>query len=199
MGQQCAGDDWLVGDSGADRLEGGAGRDGASYYWSNTGVRVHLGTGTGAGGAAQGDTLHDIENLHGSQHRDTLTGDGDANWLWGEDGDDDLAGLGGDDQLTGGAGDDVLLGGSGDDTFVFDDESDGKDVIRDFGDDRSPAGEQDLIALPDSLSFSSLTMTASGNDVVITSGSIHITVENYLVDHTMSDLGSDDFLFLFLG
>ncbi|MDE2906264.1 MAG: hypothetical protein OXQ28_09290 [Acidobacteriota bacterium] len=65
-------------------------------------------------------------------------------------------------------------------------------MIRDFRDDRSPAGEQDLIALPHSLSFSSLTMTASGNDVVIAGGTIHITVENYLVDHEMSDLGSDD-------
>ena len=40
---------------------------------------------------------------------------------------------------------------------------------------------------------------ARGNDVVITgsddAGSIHITIENYLVDHELSDLGAEDFLF----
>ena len=190
------GDDWLIGGPGADRLDGGAGDDGASYYWSGEAVRVHLGSGTAAGGDAQGDSFSGIEWLAGSSHGDTLTGDGGANGLVGNAGDDHLAGLGGDDALIGGAGDDVLLGGRGDDTFVFGDESDGNDVIRDFGDDRSTFGEQDLIALPDRLSFSSLTMTASGNDVVITAaGGIHITVENYLVSHSMSDLGEDDFLF----
>ena len=56
-----------------------------------------------------------------------------------------------------------------------------------------------MIHLFGDFSFSSLVLTASGNDVVITgsdaAGSIHVTLENYLVDHEMSDLGSDDFLF----
>ena len=68
------GDDWLVGSRGADRLEGGAGEDGASYYWSDPGVRVDLGTGEAAGGHADGDTLHGIEKLTGSAHDDELTG-----------------------------------------------------------------------------------------------------------------------------
>ncbi len=191
-----AGDDWLEGGPGADQLDGGGGDDGATYYWSDEGVRVHLGTEAAAGGEAQGDSFSSIEWLAGSSHRDTLTGNGGDNVLWGNAGDDHLAGLGGNDELNGGAGDDVLLGGSGDDTFVFGGESEGNDVIRDFGDDHSLAGEQDLIALPDNLSFSSLSMAASGNDVVITAaGGIHITVESYLVSHSMSDLGEDDFLF----
>ena len=193
------GNDWLEGGPGADRLDGGDGGDGAYYYWSNAGVRVHLGVGTAAGGDAQGDTISGIEYLQGSTHGDTLTGNEDSNWLWGGDGDDHLAGLGGDDWLNGGAGDDVLLGGSGNDTFAFGDESNGEDVIRDFGDDRSSAGEQDMIELFRDFSFSSLTLTASGNDVVISgsdaAGSIHVTLENYLLDHTMSDLGPEDFLF----
>ena len=56
-----------------------------------------------------------------------------------------------------------------------------------------------MIQLFGDFSFSSLTLTASGADVVITgsdaAGSIHVTLENYLVDHEMSDLGPDDFLF----
>ncbi len=128
-----------------------------------------------------------------------LTGDGGTNVLWGRDGDDHLAGLGGDDWLAGNDGNDVLLGGYGNDTFAFGDEPSGEDVIRDFGDDRSPTGEQDMIQLFGDFSFSSLALTASGNDIVITgsdaAGSIYVTIENYFVDHEMSDLGSDDFLF----
>ena len=162
---------------------------------------MHLGTGTAAGGNAQGDSFNGIEHLSGSRHRNTLTGDGDTNRLWGQDGDDHLAGLGGGDWLNGGMGNDVLLGGRGNDTFAFayGGEPRGEDVIRDFGDDRSPAGEQDMIELFGDFSFSSLTLTTSGNDVVITgsdaAGSIHVTLENYLVDHQLSDLGADDFLF----
>ena len=195
-----AGDDWLEGGPGADRLEGGEGEDGASYYWSDAGIRVHLRSGAADGGDARGDSLSGIENLTGSRHQDMLTGDGGTNWLWGEDGDDHLAGLGGDDWLKGGGGNDVLLGGRGNDAFAFGGEPSGEDVIRDFGDDRSPAGEQDVIELSGGFSFSSLVLTASGNDLVVTgsstAGSIHVTLENYLVDHEMSDLGSDDFLLL---
>ena len=195
------GNDWLYGGSGADQLDGGGGRDGAGYYWSDAGIRVHLGTGTAAGGDARGDSFNSIENLGGSRHQDMLTGDGSTNLLWGEDGDDQLAGLGGDDWLNGGMGDDVLLGGRGNDTFAFayDGEPSGEDVIRDFGDDVSSAGEQDMIELFGDFSFSSLTLAPSGNDVVITgshaAGSIHVTLANYLVDHQLSDLGADDFLF----
>ena len=196
-----AGPDWLEGGPGADQLDGGEGEDGAQYTWSNAGIRVHLGTGTAAGGDASGDSFNSIEHLSGSRHQDTLTGDGGTNRLWGQDGDDHLAGLGGGDWLNGGMGDDVLLGGRGNDTFAFayGREPSGEDVIRDFGDDLSPAGEQDIIELFGDFSFSNLTLTASGNDVIITGsdavGSIHITLENYLVDHRLSDLGADDFLF----
>ena len=194
-----AGDDLLEGGPGADRLEGGEGEDGAYYQWSDSGVQVDLGAGTAAGGEARGDSISGVEHLIGSDHRDTLTGDGGGNRLWGNEGDDQLSGLGGDDWLYGGAGHDVLLGGGGDDVFAFRDESGGEDVIRDFGDDRSSFGEQDVIELTGGFSFSALAMTASGNDVVITGvatpGSIHITIEGYLISHELSDLGPDDFLF----
>ena len=113
------GHDWLYGGPGADQLNGGDGGDGAGYYWSDAGIRVHLDTGAAAGGDAGGDSFNSIEHLSGSRHQDTLTGDGGSNHLWGQDGDDHLAGLGGDDWLKGGGGDDVLLGGRGNDTFAF--------------------------------------------------------------------------------
>lgn len=103
------GDDLIVGGDGADILDGGAGIDTASYAGSDSGVDVNLSTGLGSGGHAEGDTLSGIENLIGTHHNDTLTGNSGTN------------------VLTGGAGNDVLDGGSGSDTFIFG-QGDGSDV-----------------------------------------------------------------------
>ena len=105
-----AGDDVLIGWSGADSLVGGAGNDTASYAGSDAAVEVNLQAGTYIGGHAAGDTLTSIENLRGSGHGDTLTGD---------TGDNSLDGAAGDDVLTGGAGADSLVGGDGDDTASY--------------------------------------------------------------------------------
>ena len=112
-----AGDDYLSGGPLADELYGGthgaldyhdpnlnwyknAGDwrlpgDTASYFWSHQAVTVSLADGTGAGGNAAGDTLSGIENLIGSWHNDTLTGNRGPNLLRGGRGADRLDG--GDD------------------------------------------------------------------------------------------------------
>ncbi len=110
-----SGDDTLIGGAGADVLDGGDGQDTADYKGSNAGVTVNLATGRGSGGHAQGDTFRDIENLWGSDHGDTLIGDGESNVLRGRSGDDTLTGGDGDDNLGGGRGSDTLNGGAGDD------------------------------------------------------------------------------------
>ena len=102
-----------------------------------------------AANGAAGDRLGGIENLTGSDHNDTLEGDGNPNVLKGGGGNDDLDGEGnvdklyggagrdsldggaGNDMLNGGAGDDELTGGDDNDTFVFA-PGDGDDVINDF-------------------------------------------------------------------
>ncbi|MEN7454597.1 calcium-binding protein [Mesorhizobium sp. CCNWLW179-1] len=94
-----AGNDVLIGLGGADSLIGGLGTDTADYTASTVGVIVSLVAGTGAGGHAEGDTLTGIENVIGSAHADSLTGDGGNNVL---------AGLGGADNLTGGLGSDTV-------------------------------------------------------------------------------------------
>jgi Ca2+-binding RTX toxin-like protein len=71
-----SGDDTLEGGAGADALHGQGGVDWASYARSETGVTVRLWAGDGVGGDATGDTLSGIENLRGSDHADTLVGDG---------------------------------------------------------------------------------------------------------------------------
>jgi Ca2+-binding RTX toxin-like protein len=106
------GNDTLNGGAGADALNGGAGIDAVSYAGSAGGVTVNLvATGPASGGHAVGDTFTGIENLIGSAHADSLTGNGGNNALSGGAGNDTLAGRFGNDAISGGA---------GADTFVFD-------------------------------------------------------------------------------
>jgi Ca2+-binding RTX toxin-like protein len=107
----------LIGGAGSDSLNGGSGRDTASYATSVVAVTVNLGTGVASGGHAAGDTLTGIENLIGSANSDALTGNGSGNRLTGGNGGDTLSGVGGKDTLDGGSGNDTLLGGSGSDAL----------------------------------------------------------------------------------
>jgi Ca2+-binding RTX toxin-like protein len=111
------GDDTIKGGGGADFINGGSGTDTASYMDSSVGVTVTLSNGRGYGGTAEGDTLESIENVMGSQHNDTLTGDNGNNVLTGLNGDDLLKGGGGADRLNGDAGNDTLKGGGGADVL----------------------------------------------------------------------------------
>ena len=78
---------------------------------------MNLATGRGFRGSAEGDTFFDIENVFGSNHNDTLIGEGRANDLHGHAGNDILKGGGGVDRLFGDAGDDILQGGTGGDAL----------------------------------------------------------------------------------
>jgi Ca2+-binding RTX toxin-like protein len=98
------GNDLLVGGADADVLDGGAGEDTASYDTSASGVQVSLAAGTGFGGDAQGDLLAGIENVVGSAFGDLLTGDGNANKLFGGAGNDEFFGGNAGDLIDGGAG-----------------------------------------------------------------------------------------------
>jgi Ca2+-binding RTX toxin-like protein len=137
------GDDTVEGGPGGDFLRGGAnGAVGDTLSFSqfvatsgSQGITVNLGIlavqDTGAGL----DSIADFENVLGSAHDDTITGDGAANVLSGGGGDDSLDGSAGDDSLLGGSGDDALLGDAGDDTLAggaFDDTltgGTGRDVL----------------------------------------------------------------------
>ena len=109
------GDDRFYSGTNADLMDGGADVDTVFYARSNSGVRVDLQSGTGHSGFAEGDRLVAIENLYGSDHDDTLSGDGGVNQLVGHAGDDILMGYGDDDRLFGREGNDTLIGGEGSD------------------------------------------------------------------------------------
>ena len=103
------GDDILEGRSGFDpsngffeNIDGGPGRDTASYKSSPAAVTVTVndpttGVFTAKGGDAQGDHLFSIENLVGSRFDDTLTGASNDNVLAGGLGSDTLNGKDGVD------------------------------------------------------------------------------------------------------
>ena len=102
-------DDNLTGTAGANILDGGAGRDTASYAGATTGVTVDLTLSSPQNtGGAGADTLVSIENLVGSGFDDILTAGSGGSSLVGGAGNDTLVGGGGSDTLDGGAGTDIV-------------------------------------------------------------------------------------------
>ena len=120
-----AGNDQLEGSAGADTIDGGSGSDYSNYTRSDEGVTVNLETGVNTGGDAEGDILISIENINGSNHNDSITGNHGANKLYSGKG---------DDLIYGGAGNDIMYGEDGADTFLYgaSDTFGFIDIIRDF-------------------------------------------------------------------
>jgi Ca2+-binding RTX toxin-like protein len=111
------GNDLIEARGGNDIIDGGMGSDTASFASSAAGVTVDLSNGLPQNTQAGIDSLISIEHLEGSAFNDILTGDLQANFLNGGNGDDWLFGGEGDDLLGGGAGNDILFGGPGNDVI----------------------------------------------------------------------------------
>lgn len=82
-----------------------------------TGVIASLDTGVGTFGWALGDIYISIENIVGTQHTDTLTGNSLANVLDGGGSPDFIYGRSGNDTVLGGGGFDFLYGEGGNDVM----------------------------------------------------------------------------------
>ena len=95
-----SGNDTLIGNAVANRLNGGAGTDIASYRDASAGVQASLLTGRGTVGDARGDIFSNIEGLEGTKFNDVLAGDNSANTLIGGAGADTLIGNGGFDTVS---------------------------------------------------------------------------------------------------
>jgi serralysin len=85
---------------GADLLDGGNGRDFASYSNSHKPVTASLAVPSINTGDATGDTYSNIEGLIGTSRNDTLIGDTSGNFLIGGGGGDSLDGGGGIDRAS---------------------------------------------------------------------------------------------------
>ena len=94
------GNDTIIANQVANRIDGGAGNDTVSYETATSGVIIYLSNETYGFGGAAGDRLISIENLTGSAYNDIIAGDGRDNIIDG--------GSGGRDILYGGRGIDTL-------------------------------------------------------------------------------------------
>jgi Ca2+-binding RTX toxin-like protein len=86
------GNDQFLGLGGDDVFNGGGGNDTAFYTNSPVGVNVNLGTGTALDGFGGTDTLVSVERVRGSDHNDTIIGNGSDNVILGGGGNDSLSG-----------------------------------------------------------------------------------------------------------
>jgi Ca2+-binding RTX toxin-like protein len=115
------GNDQVFGGDGHDLIDAGPGNDtsdggpdsrDAATFWDAVGqITASLVTGTATGEGS--DTFTNMEELHGGNFSDTLTGDAGSNSLFGLGGNDVLNGGDGNDFMHGGEGDDVIDGGPG--------------------------------------------------------------------------------------
>lgn len=201
------GNDVLVGGVEADLLDGGAGTDTAHYVGAASGVSVDLARGKGLGGEARGDTFVSIENLRGSNFKDTLIGDKANNaifglagndWIDGGSGNDKLYGDAGNDTIIGGAGNDHIYSGTGDDTVWL---GAGRDVFH-FAPGEQTATIHDFEAGLDRVDLSGFASVTAQNY----QGLLHDTANGLVIDLgdgdlitlvgvQSSDLTSSDFLF----
>jgi Ca2+-binding RTX toxin-like protein len=160
------GDDFLDGGAGNDTFNGGAGSDIVSYSAAATGVTVSLvilGTQQNTGGAGLDTFVGGVENLLGSSHTDSLTGNGGANVLVGGDDNDKLNGGGGNDTLFGGLGNDQLAGGAGNDTVSYVDAGGGVRMSLAPGNHNTGAAGVDTASGVENLVGSAFADTLTGN------------------------------------
>ncbi|GHA54993.1 hypothetical protein GCM10008927_21040 [Amylibacter ulvae] len=186
------GDDVLIDNAGQNHLFGGAGDDDITFGNQSDGNR-------GRGGA--GDDVivsgHGNDALFGgSGDDDIFAGNGDDilrggtgdDTIQGDDGVDRIFGGSGDDLINAGSGHDLLVGGTGHDTFVFYQNTDGHDVIRDFD------ADADMIALPDLIDgFDELQFTQQRNGTLITIADEDFSIKLRGVD--ADNITADDFIF----
>ncbi len=116
-------DDTLTGDENAnvfaglggdDAIDGGGGlQDRVFYWWAMGPVTVDRTAGTATGEGT--DTLTGLEWVGASSFNDTITGDVNPNYIWGNGGNDTISGLDGDDTIYGNDGNDTIDAGNGTD------------------------------------------------------------------------------------
>lgn len=171
------GDDLIVVNSAANRVDGGAGLDTVSYETATAGVTVSLLNGVGSAGAA-GDRFTSIEGVIGSAFEDRLTGSASPNLF------------------EGGAGDDRLTGGGGRDAFVFKiaNAATGVDRISDFGRDDLIVTDQ---ALADPNNDGVIRIGGSGSLVLDADSGSRVLLQNFDAGAGLELLDEQDGLFIY--
>jgi Ca2+-binding RTX toxin-like protein len=122
-------DETFMGLGGRDTINGGTGVDTVRYdrdfqFGATKGVTVNLTTGVAIDSFGSQDNLSAIENVRGTNFKDSITGNSATNFL---------RGLAGADTLDGKAGADTMRGGAGDDSYYVDHSGDIVDESLDSG------------------------------------------------------------------
>lgn len=171
------GDDLIVVNSAANRLDGGAGIDTVSYETATADVTVSLSSGMGSVGAG-GDRYTNIEGVIGSAFADRLSGNSAANIL---------EGAAGDDRLTGGGGRDAFV-------FKFAGGDTGIDRITDFGRDDTIVTDK---ALADPNNDDIIRVGRTGVLVLDAATDTRVILQNFDAGDGLEFLGEKDGLFYY--
>ncbi len=129
---------------GADFLDGRGGFDTADYSTATGPIVINLGTGTGTGGDAQGDTLVSIEHIIGSGFADHMIGSSS------------------DDSFDAGFGDDLLEGGSGSDLYHF-----GFDSKSDTITEQGLSSDTDRLIMGSNIAPKNVSLIRQGNNLLV--------------------------------
>lgn len=178
------GDDSLLGNRAANRLEGIGGNDTLNGYGGDDTLDGGTGNDRVYGGYGndemRGSSGHD--RLYGNHGNDTMAGDFGNDRLYGHVGNDLMSGGSGNDRLFGGSGNDTMTGGNGHDRLYGGTGRD--DMAGGSGNDRlyGGAGSDDMTG-------------GRGNDTLI-GGSGHDTLDGGSGDdYLRGNLGVDTFVF----
>ena len=139
--------------------------------------------------------------ITGSDHNDTLTGNGLDNQLIGGDGDDTLNGLGGNDTLYADKGEDTLSGGEGSDSYII-----LRDCQRATIRNHQTGDETNILRLH--VNLRDVHLSRAGDDLLILAmfdnnnrGSL-LTIEDWFIDESVRHLAvvtDDDWYFTIRG
>ncbi|MDF5709397.1 MAG: calcium-binding protein [Nostoc sp. S4] len=175
-----------TGYGGNDTINGGKGDDVLRVdYGSNTvGITTTFNVTTNKGVITAGSnrvSYKNIERLNilGTYYDDNIVGNDGNDTIFGYSGNDTIIGGAGNDILTGGNGNNTLIGGVGNDKFVYDYDSDGTDIITDFGGvGKGSNPSAAVIASLDTLQFIGSVFTAQNLQLTQNGNNLEITFED---------------------
>ena len=191
------GNDTLTGGLGNDTLNGQGGTDTVDYTYALGGL-IDLAAGTANFGATDQDTLVSIEQVLGSNGRDTILGAAGADSIDGGRSNDSVLGGGGNDTLWGGVGNDTLGGDAGNDSLLGGNGNDsllggiGNDILNgQAGVDTLAGGAGDDLFIYDGTADTLVEAVGEGTDRVNSSVSFTLALGNNIEDVTLTGTAAD--------
>ncbi len=152
---------------GADTVDGGSGTDQILAVTQGVTIRLAAQTAgvetiTGLGSALVYGSLNDNVNLTGVTLNGIVSIDAGS-------GNDTVIASGAGDTILAGLGNDTLTGNGGNDSYVFN-LGDGNDIVQEFSSGGAGSGGTDALVFGAGISAEDVTISKTGNDVILTIG-----------------------------